>query len=361
MIQIANIETTRAERLMKALCNHFARKTDAGYEDDRGFIQFGDGRCELQAGANRLTLFVEAQTGEQLARVQHVVISHLLRFSPEEDLPVIWVADSFQQLEFHDPKSGVTLKYNLFTPGDLDPEKSYPLVLFIHDLGVLSDHTDTTLYQGLGAVIWATPAEQAKHPCFVLAPQYATKIVNDESEFTPEVPATAELVKALLGQYNIDPARLYTTGQSMGCMASIALLIDFPDLFAAALLVAGQWDAQKTAVLGNANLWVVVAEGDEKAFPGMNASMAALEAGGAKVGRATWDGRANPAEFAAEVERMLAEDTPIKYTVLQAGTVVPEGLPDDGINNHMNTWPIAYRIDGLRDWLLTAGRSSTSS
>jgi poly(3-hydroxybutyrate) depolymerase len=43
----------------------------------------------------------------------------------------------------------------------------------------------------------------------------------------------------------IDKKRLYTTGQSAGCMRSISMDIKYPDLFAASLLVAGQGDAQE--------------------------------------------------------------------------------------------------------------------
>jgi predicted peptidase len=98
-------------------------------------------------------------------------------------------------------------------------------------------------------------------------------------------------------------------------------------------------------------MWVVVSEGDRRAFPGMNASMATLEAKGASVSRVTWNGRASAEEFALEVNKMVAEGNTVKYTVLKKGTVVPEGLPDDGPNNHIHTWPIAYSIEGLRDWL----------
>lgn len=141
------------------------------------------------------------------------------------------------------------MKYNLFVPKNYDKNKAYPMVLFIHDAGVISAETDTTLIQGLGAVIWATPSEQAKHECFVLAPQYASATVNDNSETTEDLDATVNLINSLEDQYNIDKNRLYTTGQSMGCMSSIALNIKYPDLFAASLLVAGQWDPTKVSAL----------------------------------------------------------------------------------------------------------------
>ena len=211
-----------------------------------------------------------------------------------------------------------------------------------------------TLIQGLGAVIWASPSEQAKHESFVLAPQYPKVTVNDNNVTTgPDLDVTIDLIKSLEGQYNIDQNRLYTTGQSMGCMSSIALLIKYPDIFAAAMLVAGQWDPAKVAPLAKDNLWIVVSQGDTKAYPGMNAITETLEKEGAKVSRAVWDGRANDSEFTYNATKMIVEGNNIKYTMLKKGTAVPEGQLDDPGNNHRNTWRIAYNIEGIRDWLFT--------
>ena len=62
MIQIAIIETDKAERLMKALCNHFARKITARYEGDKGYIEFGDGKCEITATSSTLKFLAESDT-----------------------------------------------------------------------------------------------------------------------------------------------------------------------------------------------------------------------------------------------------------------------------------------------------------
>ena len=90
MIQIAVIETNKAERLMKALCNHFARKITAHYEGDKGYIDFGIGKCEITATASTLTFRVEAENGNNLSRVEGVVVEHLLRFTPGEDIQFVW-------------------------------------------------------------------------------------------------------------------------------------------------------------------------------------------------------------------------------------------------------------------------------
>ena len=98
-------------------------------------------------------------------------------------------------------------------------------------------------------------------------------------------------------------------------------------------------------------LWIVVSQGDLKAYPGQNAITAVLEEEGAKVSRAVWDGRSTPQGFAAAFAQTAAEKSPINYVALQKGTVVLPGQADDGGSNHVNTWRIAYTIDGIRDWI----------
>ena len=90
MIQIATIQTDKAERLMKALCNHFARKIPAKYEGDKGYIEFGDGKCEITATSSTLKFQAEAESTDGLDHVKRAVVKHLSRFSPEENFQFNW-------------------------------------------------------------------------------------------------------------------------------------------------------------------------------------------------------------------------------------------------------------------------------
>jgi len=94
MIQIAKIETEKAERLMKALCNHFARKITASYEGNKGFIEFGDGKCEITATPSTLEFQAVANNIDDLDHVKQVVAKHLIRFSPEDDFQFNWSVPS---------------------------------------------------------------------------------------------------------------------------------------------------------------------------------------------------------------------------------------------------------------------------
>lgn len=258
------------------------------------------------------------------------------------------LADLFQEFCFKG------LKYNLFIPEELEEGKEYPLVLFIHDAGACGKEARITLTQGIGAVAFASPEDQKKHPCFVLAPQFpGPTLVNDEFEVTEGLELCKELLDDVVSRYPVDRVRLYVTGQSMGCMSGCELNARYPDLFAASLLVAGQWDPKVMAPLTKKNMWIVVSQGDEKAFPGMNAMTKAMEEAGAKVGHYYWNGRASKEELDRSVALAISDECNIKHTIFEGETALPKGEEVIPFRFHPGTWELAYTIDGLRDWLFT--------
>ncbi|MEV0736185.1 hypothetical protein AB0I51_09480 [Streptomyces sp. NPDC050549] len=258
------------------------------------------------------------------------------------------IVDDFQQFTYKDPKTGRSLSYSLFVPKGYDKTKSYPLVLFMHDASLIGTTVRATLVQGLGAVCWAAPAER---PAFVPAPQYPEVVVGDDYRPTSLFDTTADLVREPAGKYSIDTERLYSTGQSTGAMMALGLNIKYPDLFAASRPAAGQWPAAQAAPLAKKNLWVTVSQGATKAYPGENAIMAVVEKAGTKVGRAVWDGQSTAAEFAADVKAMVAKGTTVNYSTFKKGSTLAGGLANAHGVEHNSTWPIAYTIEGIREWI----------
>ena len=249
------------------------------------------------------------------------------------------VADDFQQFTFHDDATGIDLRYNLFVPKDMKEGAKYPLVLFMHDAsGARKSNHRYTLLQGVGATIWATPESQAKHPCFVLAPQYDAVTVDDDFNTTPDLDACLSLLDHLIKEYAIDTDRIYTTGQSMGCMSSYVLMSRRPELFASAMLVAGQWDPSVMAPLSKKNLWLLTAKGDIKSSEGIADQVEVWKKNGAMVVEQEWPFIATPEERAKSVEGMLRRGGNIHYTHFEGG-------------GHNSTWRMAYYIEGVRDWL----------
>lgn len=262
------------------------------------------------------------------------------------------IVENFKQFAYKDPKTGTTVKYNLYIPKNYDKNKKYPLVLFMHDAGVLSEDTKTTLLQGNGAISFATPEEQERHEAFVLAPQYSRKVVDDNGDITSDLDATVNLIKDyLISKYSIDEKKLYATGQSMGGMMAIVMNYKYPELFAASYLVACQWDPKEVSTMARNNLWITVSTGDAKAYPGMNAITSELIKRGATVAKDSWRADYTDAQFLEGARKVIAQKSNIKYTTLEKGT--NPYLPKDanpGLE-HSGTWKVAYSIPGIKDWM----------
>jgi hypothetical protein len=89
-ISHATVQTHKASRYLKALCNHFNRKVTAVYDDNHGSVQFGFGNCEMDATDTALVIHIQSDTDENFTRVKYVVADHLERFSGDEQLRVEW-------------------------------------------------------------------------------------------------------------------------------------------------------------------------------------------------------------------------------------------------------------------------------
>jgi hypothetical protein len=84
------VTTEKAQRYLKALCNHFSHKVQASYDENNGHVEFGFGVCEMKAEATTLSFAIEAEDAESFEQVKFVVADHLERFSGDEALKVSW-------------------------------------------------------------------------------------------------------------------------------------------------------------------------------------------------------------------------------------------------------------------------------
>ncbi|MGN0202591.1 MAG: alpha/beta hydrolase-fold protein [Candidatus Cryptobacteroides sp.] len=248
------------------------------------------------------------------------------------------VADDFIQEEFISPFTGQALPYNLYIPEDYDPQQKYPLVLFIHDAGVASGEVTRTLYQGNGATSWAEPLAQERHKCFVVAPEYPVITVDDDWNYSHHLDATIALLKDLQQRFSIDGRRIYTSGQSMGCMSSIVMMLKEPELFAGALLVAGKWNPELMGPLREQNLWIISCEGDTSSNTLQSQAVALWREEGSSVSEATWEMDLGKEELSSAAAELAAEGNHLIFTHLTGG-------------NHRATWFVAYGIPAIEDWL----------
>lgn len=267
------------------------------------------------------------------------------------------LADKFRLQRFYLPDGERHLDYQLYVPAHMKEGEKYPLVLFMHDMGACSDDVIAPLAQGNGAVVWAEERQQEKRPCFVVAPCYPCKTANDEYQVTWEADATAELVRELCESYPVDTSRIYGTGQSMGCMMLCELNLRYPELFAGSFLVAGQWDPERMAAARTQNLWALVSEKDEKAFPIMGACFEGMEKAGAKVVRGHINAKAPLEEQESALSSLAKTDAHLFFTWYEGKSVLPEGAPDFGGAYHVNTWVHAYLPEAPREWLFSCRKS----
>ncbi len=273
--------------------------------------------------------------------------------STSRESPYAEAAELFEQYVFTDEETGLEIPYNLFLPEgyDEDEDTEYPIVIFVADASVNSNEVTDVLTQD-GALVWATEEEQAKHPCIVLAPQYTTDLVNsigmlveDDYVWTEGLTLVTDLIFYILDAYRVDMDRIYGTGQSQGGMMTIAISDKYPDLYAAQYLVACQWNTDEMVAMADDQLWIMVCEGDSKAYPTMNTAIEVWTEAGAQIVQydEMWDSTSTAEQFDALVASMTAQEGTIHYTVCEGG-------------DHMYTWTFAYTIEGIRDWLFEQAR-----
>lgn len=257
-------------------------------------------------------------------------------------------ASKFQQFSFTDEETGISFEYSLYVPEDYDASQSYPLVMFIPDSTGAGKSAAEIVEQYYGATVWVTDEEQAKHASFVLVPAFTGTVTTDNWEADPQIDATVKLIAQLAGEYAIDENRLYTTGQSMGCMSSLYLNSKYPDLFAASLYVSGQWDISVLSGMENQKFFYVTAGGDEKASGGQDEVMAMFDADGVAYSYGTWSAQDGAEAQNAAVEGLLQEGLDANMVRFETGTVFKEG--QTGME-HMASFNYAYKLEAVRDWL----------
>ena len=121
---------------------------------------------------------------------------------------------------------------------------------------------------------FVTPEAQAKHPCFVFAPQVAEghRWVNqnfnlgsydsDKITATNEMTAALAMVEKLISERPIDRSRIYVVGQSMGGYGTWDAMVRRPDLWAAGVPICGAGDPAKAESIKSIPVWAWHGEND---------------------------------------------------------------------------------------------------
>lgn len=263
------------------------------------------------------------------------------------------VVPKFKQFDYKDNATGITMKYNLYTPENMKAGEKYPMVLFIADASTPGDDASRPLTQGYGGLVWATDNWQSQHPCYVLVPQFSGVAVNDAYEHTDEVDVVARMVKSIADKNSVDKNRLYTTGQSMGGMISMYYNVTYPDLFAASIFVDSHWDTATFDELAKHKFVYFIAGDKGKAFSDIEPLEEACRKDGVNYTFASWSAKL-PEERQSELAAtMLDKGAPVNLFEFEPGTVLPES--GEG-SEHMYSFDYAYQINSVKEWLFKQSR-----
>ena len=182
-------------------------------------------------------------------------------------------------------RQGQAMPYRLLVPAQYDPQKKYPLVLYLHGSGGIGRDNLKQIQGGNSFMVsFLTSHEtQAKYPCFVLVPQSNDDgwVGEDTTTPTDQLRLVVELIEQLQQTYSIDPGRRYVTGQSLGGFGTFAIISLRPDWFAAAVPLCGGGDEAKAGQIARVPLWAFHGEKDDSVKVERSRQMiAALEQAG---------------------------------------------------------------------------------
>ena len=273
----------------------------------------------------------------------------------DEEALVSGYANAFEQKTYADAQTGDSITYSVYLPKSYDASKSYPMVVFIADSSCTGSDATRSLTQGLGALVWASDEWQVENECIVVVPSYPETILDDHSGYTTTeyVEMTKRFIDAMTSEYAVDANRIYGTGQSMGCMTTLILASEYPDLYAACMFVDGQWDVSTLSGLETQKFVYFAAEDDNSAFKGMQEVMAMFDSDNAAYTYQQWDATWNADELTSAAASLFASNTDANFVSWQTGTIPGSG---SGAGVHMASFDYAYNCKSVMEWVFQQTR-----
>lgn len=166
---------------------------------------------------------------------------------------------------------GTQIAYRLLPPENPRPGVRYPLVVILHGSGEIGSDNQRQLDRFPKS--WARPEIRREWPAYVLAPQMPERSANyfptataPDRASEPGRPlfATLELIDLLRADLPVDSSRVYAMGFSMGASTVYLALVQRPELFAAAIPIAGvPTPPRYAATLARTPLWVIHGNSDD--------------------------------------------------------------------------------------------------
>ena len=112
MLGEANVQTTQAGEWLAQVCRQFQERAAAhpelgievAWSETGGSVDFGWGRCTLQAGPGALNLRVEANQADDVEGLQELLTRHIERLGPDEQAALVWSSSGEPAASPRDPR-----------------------------------------------------------------------------------------------------------------------------------------------------------------------------------------------------------------------------------------------------------------
>ncbi len=185
----------------------------------------------------RLGLFAPQPYSLDLTQVTSRVTAHDLDLSGASGITA-----QLKPYRFTDD-DGWTMVFRFYAPESKPAGAPLPLVIYLHGAGSGGDDNVRQVPNVNRGLLFLKDENREKYPCFVLVPQCPAKQVWSLGPLNREPDAgdhVTSLVKELAAKVpDIDEHRLYVTGYSLGGFASLRLAMEYPDVYAATVPMAG--------------------------------------------------------------------------------------------------------------------------
>ena len=123
------------------------------------------------------------------------------------------------------------LRYYLYFPKEYEeqPDATFPLLLFLHGGGESGQELEALKSNGPPKLL----AEGKQFPFLVLAPQHP------HPKKWWNIRSVMDLLETVIEENRVDPQRIYLSGLSRGGSAAWEMVVQYPDTFAAMMVVCG--------------------------------------------------------------------------------------------------------------------------
>ena len=220
-----------------------------------------------------------------------------------------------QNIELYEKETFIfendTLNYRILKPLNYDPNKQYPVHLFLHGSGERGKDNSSQLTHG--GSLFLKKENREKYNSWVIFPQCSKNdrwpsissdlwdqvFENKIKKPNKSLGLVIRLMDEFIEEKDVDNQRIYLSGLSMGGMGAFEILYRRPDMFAAATPICSNGITQLAKLFANkVPVWIFHGSDDKVVSPKYSLEMARaiIESGGspkmtlyANVDHNSWD------------------------------------------------------------------------